>query len=554
MTLQVLKKILLSFVMTIAPLLPFSSPVFAGEVVEIAVKKGDYLIKIAEEHLEDPRRWSEVARINALKNPDLVYPGQILAVPLGLLRGIPADGVTAFVHGDVKMKARGSQEWIPVSLHDRVKEGSVIRTGDAGAVEIVFDDGASCLQRSNTVVGFLSIRKKGAAYEQKLSLERGRTITRILKATGREPRFRIETPSAVCAARGTVFRVSVDESDHTRSEVLEGKAEVEAVKKKMMVSEGEGAFVRKGEPPAGPRKLLPPPRLGDEDMFFKALPVRFAFEAVEGAESYRITVTGDIDGKEIAYDRVAGRDREIEIHGLEDGVYFLHALSIDEMGLEGLPSSPLKIRIRVNPLPPFITLPVSGAEYRERAVPCSWLSVGDAAAYRVQIARDKGFQEIVDGAPAVSGNSYKTRQLDYGSYFFRVRSVAADGYEGDWSDIIPFVVATPPPTPPVDPPHMDKKEVRIRWQDMGAGLNYHFQMADDYNFSNILIDMKTEKPEAVVQKPEKPGTYYVRVSAIDPLGYEGAFSRPQSFTVKHKFLPFFLGGSAALGIIFVLLP
>jgi len=36
----------------------------------------------------------------------------------------------------------------------------------------------------------------------------------------------------------------------------------------------------------------------------------------------------------------------------------------------------------------------------------------------------------------------------------------------------------------------------------------------------------------VIQKPEEPGKYYIRVSAIDIKGYEGRFAKPQSFTIK----------------------
>ena len=196
------------FVSILAILFALSSQAFAEEVVEVVVKKGDCLIKIVEEYLEDPHQWKEVARINRLKNPDLIYPDQILIIPVGLLRGIPVDGVVAFVQGDVMIQAKGTEEWNPLRLHDRVKEGSKIKTGDKCAIEIVFSDGFSCFQKSNTVAGFLKVRKKGDAHEEILSLQKGRIITRILKATGRESRFEIQTPSAVCAARGTIFRMA----------------------------------------------------------------------------------------------------------------------------------------------------------------------------------------------------------------------------------------------------------------------------------------------------------------------------------------------------------
>jgi hypothetical protein len=489
-----------------------------------------------------------------LKNPDLILPHQILVIPVRLLRGIPSDGVVEFVQGDVTMQARDGQEWASLLLHDQVKEGSKIRTGDQSAVEIVFENGSSCFQKSNTLVGFISVRKKGNSYEQRLYLQTGRTITRILKATGREPRFEIKTPSAVCAARGTVFRTCVDSSDHTRSEVLEGRADVEAAKQKYVVSEGEGTLVRKGEPPLKPKKLLPPPKLKQASTIYNKLPLRFAFELVEGAVSYRISIAKDRDGKDSVYEKIVQPGELIEIQDMDDGTYFLHALSIDEIGLECLPSEPVEIRVRTNPLPPFVSLPVSSAEYREKSLQCNWLAVKDAVAYHMQISGDHAFSQIVEERAALARTAYETRELDYGNYYFRIRSVAEDGYEGAWSDTITFAVVPPPPSPPIEPPEVDKKEMHIRWQDLGEGMSYHFQMAKDQDFIAVMIDRRLEKPEIVIQKPEEPGKYYIRVSAIDSKGYEGSFAKPQSFIIKEGSLFVFLGVVGTLCLIFSLLP
>lgn len=47
------------------------------------VKSGDSLSKIAKEHYDDPMRYKEIFEANQpmLKNPDLIYPGQVLRIP-----------------------------------------------------------------------------------------------------------------------------------------------------------------------------------------------------------------------------------------------------------------------------------------------------------------------------------------------------------------------------------------------------------------------------------------------------------------------------------------
>ena len=76
---------------------------------------------------------------------------------------------------------------------------------------------------------------------------------------------------------------------------------------------------------------------------------------------------------------------------------------------------------------------------------------------------------------------------------------------------------------------MGAKELRVRWRHLGDGITYHFQMAKNQEFKEVLIDEKLTKPEIAFEKPSDVGTYYIRTSAIDTHGYEGDFSEPQSF-------------------------
>jgi hypothetical protein len=150
--------------------------------------------------------------------------------------------------------------------------------------------------------------------------------------------------------------------------------------------------------------------------------------------------------------------------------------------------------------------------------------------------------------------SFQPPNLDFKNYYFRIRSIAADGYEGIWSDVLSINIIPPPPSPPVEKPEPDDKELRVRWRDLGAGITYHFQMATDAAFKEILIDEKLVKPEIALEKPADVGKYYLRTSAIDTDGYEGAFSEAQIFEVKPKY-PYLPAGMTVLMIIalFVLL-
>ncbi|MCK5436713.1 MAG: hypothetical protein KAI90_01810, partial [Desulfobulbaceae bacterium] len=126
----------------------------------------------------------------------------------------------------------------------------------------------------------------------------------------------------------------------------------------------------------------------------------------------------------------------------------------------------------------------------------------------------------------------------------RISSTARDGYMGIWSDTLNFTIIPPPPAPSISDPEVTEETIQIRWRNLGADISYHFQLARDVNFTEILMDTTVQEPEITIQKSEESGTYYVRTSGIDSEGYEGDFSRPQSFEIK---------GTPYAAVLFILL-
>lgn len=510
-----------------------SSSAFAisDETIEITVIKKDYLINICKNYLEEPRQWKKIARLNRLENPDLIFPGQRLQIPIHFLKKTPIHGTVTFIKGEVTVQGKGTEGWRALSLNDIVKQGNGIKTGEGGIVEITFEDGASLLLRPATTLDVATAEKKSSGhFLRELYLRTGRTISKLREATGRGSRFEIQTPSAIAAARGTAFRVSVDAFEATRSEVLHGTIGVGAMNRTVNVNEGEGTLVRKNEPPLEPKRLLPPPELVHSEPIYKSMPLTFRFRGVKGAFFFRVMLARDSDFKDVVQDTIIKPEEPSELHTVDDGVYFLQSRSIDADGLEGLPSAAYTVRIRTNPLPPYIQSPVDRSEHQQKSVSFEWLKVRDAVRYHLQIAEDSEFSSIILDKNDIGDTTHVAALLQYRSYYFRVSSVADDGYEGAWSDILSFSIVPPPPA--MEKPELDRNEIHIRWGDLGQGVTYHFQMALDTVFRDIVIDEISEKPMITLQRPEKTGTYFVRTSSIDTKGRESDFSSAQSFDIK----------------------
>ena len=535
MTRQILRiAIILSVLFSLFPLAVFADD---DHSIEFIVKDGDNLYKICEKILENPKDWRWVAMVNRISNPHRIFPGQKLIIPTRLLKGIPIDGLVTFIKGVVSIKLAETEDWKKLQLNDKITQGNWIRTSEQGTIEISFQNNFSVLLRPNTIIEITAAREKSAIYLMyKLFLDIGKAISKIKQSTGKETRFEIQTPSAVAAVRGTEFRAGVDPDITTRLEVLAGRVDVQAAKQKVAVKAGEGTVVKKDKRPVAPVKLLLPPALMNLQPLYRAMPLDFQFESIPGATSYRLMLARDKFFNDVVKNKVIKPQETLKIVGLEDGTYFLQSRSIDALGLEGPALEPVEVKVRINPLPPFIQSPSEGADLREKVVRFEWLKVAKAVRYHLQVAEDRKFQVIVADAKDISGVSYKLASLDFKTYYYRLRSIAADGYEGLWSDILSFDIIPPPPSPPVEKPEMGDEELRVRWRDLGDGITYHFQMSKDQAFKEVLRDEKLTKPEITFEKPGEVGTYYVRTSAIDAEGYEGDFSEPQSFEVKAEYL------------------
>ena len=57
----------------------------------ITIVKGDTLWDLCQEHLKDPLKWRELSKYNDFTNPDLIYPGEKLRIPLAMAKEMEED-------------------------------------------------------------------------------------------------------------------------------------------------------------------------------------------------------------------------------------------------------------------------------------------------------------------------------------------------------------------------------------------------------------------------------------------------------------------------------
>jgi hypothetical protein len=400
---------------------------------------------VCARYLEQPRRWPEIAAFNHLTRPDRIYPGDALLIPVSYLKGIPLGGVVSFVDGPVERLPRGAESWQPMTLEVELAEGDRIRTGVGGEVEITLPDAITVRIRPETELEVSAARRKGLGYTLwRLYQRTGRTISTVRELTGKQRQMSIQTPAALAGIRGTNFRLAVDGAQTTRCEVLTGRTRLEARRQSVEVNAGQGALVAQGAAPQAPRALLEPPRMEALQAVYRRLPLELMVESQGCGQALSYQLAHDAALRRILREGQVPCGRPIRIENLADGRYYLSLAALDEVGLTGMISSPVPLEVRVHPLPPFTSQPARGQPMFSARPTFSWLRVTDAQCYRVQIARDGQFQDLVEDRGAVTETRCQSGPLDPGVYHFRICSQAADGFQGEWSDAIDFRVVPPP--------------------------------------------------------------------------------------------------------------
>ena len=125
--------------------------------------------------------------------------------------------------GKVEVRLTNDDEdWIPAERNMKVKEGGTIRTGSNGAAVIRMPNKTRLWLRANSNLEI----EENKSFATRLSLLFGSIKIRVPHLLKRE-KFRVKTPTAVCAIRGTEFTLSTSEEGKMRIAVLYGEVKLE---------------------------------------------------------------------------------------------------------------------------------------------------------------------------------------------------------------------------------------------------------------------------------------------------------------------------------------
>ncbi len=329
---------------------------------------------------------------------------------------------------------------------DIVKPGSIVKTGDKSSVTLEFIDSSKLLVASNSRVRFDTMLYSDMANssETVVYLNSGSAESRVAKQNGFGARYEVRTPAMQLAVRGTVFHTKYNESTGKANvSVLEGSVAASNQGTEQLIAAGSGLSAIPNAPISTVSELLPSPEInGVDPVINNCAPLNVGWNALEGANEYRVQLLGGDASDAIVYDQLLSSN-EVAFTGLPDNRYEMRVRGLDKEGIEGHDAE-LSFILDARPPSPVADSPKGGETISSAKVAFRWTGSLDATDYNFQISDVKDFSRIVTQIQSLPSNMVGfSVPLPTGRYYWRIASINEHKCQGGFSQPEDFTVAAP---------------------------------------------------------------------------------------------------------------
>lgn len=302
-----------------------------------SVKKHDTVWGVCKEYVGDPLCWKKLVEYNQLKNPKYLPPASVLRIPKSWLLDHSTTALVISVEGDVLVSKAGTSADQVLNVGDRLSQEDIVKSAQGSAM-IEFADNSRLLLKANSIIKMSSLQFYDAnqLVNTRVELLKGRVKAQVKKLNNKNSSYQISTPAAVAAVRGTEFRVArsesrSDEPVEMRTELLTGKLLVSSDENGQEIASGQAVLAIQGKGVEEPVDLLSRPLLMLNDQENFNLPLNFKWQALEGAQKYKVTLM-TMDKQLWEKETLTP---EVLIEDIEAGSYLLLIRGVDVNGFEG---------------------------------------------------------------------------------------------------------------------------------------------------------------------------------------------------------------------------
>jgi hypothetical protein len=417
--------------------------------VSYTVQPNDSLQGLARTLLQQPSQWGQVAKLNGLKNPNLIQPGQVIDIPKSLLNlnsqpRIAMSGKVLSVEGDVKL---GGQA---VQAGAAVPEGASLQTGPNSSAVVELGDGSRVQLMPKTLAevtaqhGYALRDPSGSAsttwFSGAIRLVEGVLDTLAEKKAKRATPLEVTTPTSVVGVRGTQFRVAYEDpaSGTARTEVIEGNVRNDITAQKVSANVG-GGFGAAMKPTDREVKVvallpaLPAEQLPSQVVRNTSSNAAWTVGSLKGAAGYRAQFATDEKFAQIRGD-FKSASTAVDVTALANGSYYARVRGIDPSGIEGFDAIKL---VQISAAPVAVTWPReiylgASASYRLDGL---LLKIYDRSTIKpeqltVQVARDAAFTQGLQSTPVSTSATALLPNVPTGQRSYVRFTSSAPGQQG----------------------------------------------------------------------------------------------------------------------------
>ena len=394
------------------------------DMVRYPVAKGDTLYVLAEAYMRRPTDWRAVQQLNKVRDPLRLVPGTSLRIPARLLKTLPLTASIIAFKGSGTIDT-GSGAPAAIATGQAITQGMAIETGPGSFATVQLSNGSRLTLPSKTRLRVVTLRRfrLNDMIDASFLLEKGRIETRATPLGTSGGRYRIRTPIAVSAVRGTTFRAAYEgEGGASLTEVLEGSVAVAAETGKTDTHTIEAAFGASVSPQGGisSEALLPAPTLLNPGKVQVDPQVAFTLEPLPDAASYHVQIARDAGFVEMEQEAYT-QQSDTRFDDIGNGRWFVRVSAIAPNGLEGMPRVYSMRRV-------LIGLGASSEQGEDGGYRFRWEASGTGRhVYQFRLRPEAaGAAPLVDET-GLTGNSISISDLPPGTYRW---SVGVQHFEG----------------------------------------------------------------------------------------------------------------------------
>ncbi|MDZ7288339.1 MAG: FecR family protein [candidate division KSB1 bacterium] len=126
--------------------------------------------------------------------------------------------------GEVMIHHSHVGAWVPAKLRMNILRGDRIKTAAESRCELKLNDGSIIRIGEKSFFDFAESNLTKSTRQVNASLTQGRIWANVTKWTIQRDQFEIKSPTAVCAIRGTIYRMETDST--TRVAVYDGQVDI----------------------------------------------------------------------------------------------------------------------------------------------------------------------------------------------------------------------------------------------------------------------------------------------------------------------------------------